>query len=181
MTSFERHRAEVARRRMMARRRSPTRRPRGWSTAAVHRRQVGRPDVPPNGSAATVLLFEWWAAGGEGDLPRSGIPVARAATGTHAPGGSSRLLKKALSALRQAQGERKSRMKSRRGSAHAEPVEACGGVFQQPARPRAALSTGAVASPNGRLVGHGALLLSMPRFRVAKTSVSRQKLVRHHV
>jgi apolipoprotein N-acyltransferase len=35
---------------------------------------------------------------------------------------------------RGAQGERKSGMKSGRGSVHAEPVEALGGVFQQPAR-----------------------------------------------
>ena len=43
-----------------------------------------------------------------------------------------RCMKEPLSALRQAQGERKSSIKSGRGSAHAEPVEAWGGVFQEP-------------------------------------------------
>src|SRR5450759_3289901 len=47
---------------------------------------------------------------------------------------ASRLLKKSLSTLRQAQGERKNAMKSKRGSAHAELVEAWGGVFQRAAR-----------------------------------------------
>ena len=54
---------------------------------------------------------------------------------------SSRLLKNPRIALRRAQGERKSTMKSGRVSAHAEPfdfaqdmlVEAWGGVFQRPA------------------------------------------------
>ena len=52
---------------------------------------------------------------------------------------SNRLLKKDSDALRRAQGERKETMKSGRGSARAELVEASGGVFQQPARqhPRA--------------------------------------------
>src|SRR5262245_44850792 len=46
----------------------------------------------------------------------------------------SRLLIKASDGLRQAQAERKRSMKSGRGSVHAEPVEAWGGVVQQPAR-----------------------------------------------
>ena len=46
---------------------------------------------------------------------------------------SSRLLKEGFGTLRQAQGERKTAMKPGRGTAHAEPVEAWGGVFQQPA------------------------------------------------
>jgi hypothetical protein len=44
------------------------------------------------------------------------------------------LLKNGFRTLRQAQGERKSEMKSGRGSAHAERVEAWGGVFQQGAK-----------------------------------------------
>src|SRR5713101_6891165 len=47
-----------------------------------------------------------------------------------------RLLKKAQTTLREPQGERKSSIDSGRGSAHAEALEAWGGVFQQPARPR---------------------------------------------
>ena len=46
----------------------------------------------------------------------------------------SRLQKNVSETLRQAQGERKRLMKLRRDSAHAEPVEASGGVFQPPAR-----------------------------------------------
>src|SRR5450756_124418 len=47
---------------------------------------------------------------------------------------ANRPLKKGLSTLRQAQGERKNAMKSGRGSAHAELVEAWGGVFQRAAK-----------------------------------------------
>ncbi len=46
--------------------------------------------------------------------------------------GISRLLKNSSDTLRRAQGERKTAMKLGRGSAHAEPVEAWGSVFQQP-------------------------------------------------
>jgi hypothetical protein len=46
------------------------------------------------------------------------------------------LLKNSEHALRQAQGERKSLLKSGWGSAHAEPVEAWGGVFQRAGNPR---------------------------------------------
>jgi hypothetical protein len=43
------------------------------------------------------------------------------------------MLKNPPDTLRQAQGERKSAGNMRRGTAHAEPVEAWGGVFQHPA------------------------------------------------
>jgi class 3 adenylate cyclase/tetratricopeptide (TPR) repeat protein len=43
-----------------------------------------------------------------------------------------RALKNGFGTLRQAQGELKTSMRSGRGSSHAEPVEAWGGVFQQP-------------------------------------------------
>jgi hypothetical protein len=50
------------------------------------------------------------------------------------------MLKKGLNTLRQAQGERKRIMKLGRGSAHAEPVEAWGGVFQQAVRREARMT-----------------------------------------
>jgi probable HAF family extracellular repeat protein len=63
------------------------------------------------------------------------VNVALGNTGvaTCQAGDANRLLKKSLSTLRQAQGERKNAMKSGRGSAHAELVEAWGGVFQRAA------------------------------------------------
>jgi hypothetical protein len=50
------------------------------------------------------------------------------------PAKPNRLLKKGVSTLRQAQGERKNAMKLGRGTAHAELVEALGGVVQQAAK-----------------------------------------------
>ena len=67
----------------------------------------------------------------ESVLTVAAAQVAAEAAGAPAP---SRLLKKECDTLRQAQGERNTAMESGRGSAHAEPVEAWGGVSQQPAR-----------------------------------------------
>src|SRR5450756_2263683 len=71
----------------------------------------------------------------------------------------SRPLKKGLSTLRQAQGERKNAMKSGRGSAHAELVEAWGGVFQR------AVSQ----APRERPYSGGAVLRSCRRRRIVVT------------
>jgi glycerol-3-phosphate dehydrogenase subunit C len=76
-----------------------------------------------------------------------------------------RLLKKAESTLREPQGERKSSIDSGRGSAHAEALEAWGGVFQQPAetatgaRPRLVYYFGCFANYNNPEVGQATVKL----------------------
>ena len=95
----------------------------------IGHRQVGR---PLGACYATGLRCPRGSASRVGPLQVANN--AWLSSRSKAPSWLNRLLKKALSALRQAQGERKSRMKSKRGSAHAEPVEACGGVFQQPVK-----------------------------------------------
>ena len=63
-------------------------------------------------------------------------PLASPSSAAGTTGASSRLLKNTSETLRQAQGERKRVGNTGRGTAHAEPVEARGGVSQQRARAR---------------------------------------------